>query len=78
MINDFYDRTNDEKTQLLLQHEAHILQGILESKAQYRKVVKAAIAQWVKDLQAGTIKIKTVDDFEKLVKLDLALQRDDC
>ncbi|EJL29961.1 hypothetical protein [Brevibacillus sp. BC25] len=62
-----------DKDALLLQHEAQILQQIMESRAQYRKVVQAAIAQWVKELKAGEIKIQTVDDFRKLVEMDLEL-----
>lgn len=67
-------RTPDED---LLQHELAVLEGILESKEQYRKIVKAAIAQWVKDLQAGHIMMKTVQDLERLIELDIKLQKDD-
>ncbi|CAH1216037.1 hypothetical protein [Paenibacillus sp. JJ-223] len=67
-------RTQDE---ILLQHELEVAEGILESKEQYRKIVKAAIAQWVKDLQAGHIMMKTVDDLERLIELDIKLQKDD-
>ncbi len=35
-------RTQDE---VLLQHELEVAEGILESKEQYRKIVKASIAQ---------------------------------
>jgi hypothetical protein len=65
-------RTKDED---LLQHELAVMEGILESKEQYRKIVKAAIAQWVKDLQAGHIMMKTVQDLERLIELDIKLQR---
>lgn len=67
-------RTPDED---LLQHELAVMEGILESKEQYRKIVKAAIAQWVKDLQAGHIMMKTVQDLERLIELDIKLQKDD-
>ncbi|WP_308722485.1 hypothetical protein [Paenibacillus polysaccharolyticus] len=67
-------RTPDE---ILLQHELEVAEGILESKEQYRKIVKAAIAQWVRDLQAGHIKIQTVQDLERLIELDIKLQQDD-
>lgn len=60
---------------LLIQHEVEVVQGILESKEQYRKVVKAAIGKWVKDFQSGHIEIKTVDDLKKLIELDIELQR---
>lgn len=67
-------RTPDE---ILLQHELEVAEGILESKEQYRKIVKAAIAQWVRDLQAGHIKMQTVVDLERLIELDIKLQQDD-
>lgn len=67
-------RTQDE---ILLQHELEVAEGILESKEQYRKIVKVAIAQWVKDLQAGNIKIETVQDLERLIELDIKLQQDE-
>ncbi|WFA86504.1 hypothetical protein [Paenibacillus amylolyticus] len=67
-------RTRDED---LLQHELAVMEGILESKEQYRKIVKAAIAQWVKDLQAGHIMMKTVADLERLIELGIKLQKDD-
>ncbi|OMF17034.1 hypothetical protein BK131_03405 [Paenibacillus amylolyticus] len=66
-------RTPDED---LLQHELAVMEGILESKEQYRKIVKASIAQWVKDLQAGNIKMQTVQDLERLIELDIKLQQD--
>lgn len=61
---------------LLLQHEIAVMESILESKEQYRKVVKAAIGKWVKDFQSGHIEIKTVDDLKKLIELDIELQKD--
>ncbi|MGF6357106.1 hypothetical protein ABIE27_005045 [Paenibacillus sp. 4624] len=67
-------RTPDE---ILMQHELEVAEGILESKEQYRKIVKAAIAQWVRDLQAGHIKMQTVADLERLIELDIKLQQDD-
>ncbi|MEK4271791.1 hypothetical protein [Paenibacillus sp. FSL R7-0026] len=67
-------RTPDED---LLQHELAVMEGILESKEQYRKIVKASIAQWVKDLQVGNIKMQTVQDLERLIELDIKLQQDE-
>lgn len=61
---------------LLLQYEIGVIEKIIESKDQYRKVVKAAIAKWIKDFQSGHIEIKTVDDLKKLIELDIELQRD--
>ncbi|MEK3882411.1 hypothetical protein [Paenibacillus sp. PL2-23] len=66
--------SNDD---LLLQHELDVAQGILESKEQYRKIIKAAIARWVKDFQEGRIEVQTVDDLRKLIELDIELQKDE-
>ncbi|MBX4151074.1 hypothetical protein [Paenibacillus lautus] len=65
-----------ENKDLLLQHELAVMEGILESKEQYRKIVKVGIAKWVKDLQDGRIEIKTVDDLKKLIEIDIELQKD--
>lgn len=65
------------KDEILMQHELEIMAGILESKAQYRKIVKAGIAKWVKDFQEGRIEIKTVDDLKKLIEIDIELQKDE-
>ncbi|MHC1760536.1 MAG: hypothetical protein AB9917_13710 [Negativicutes bacterium] len=63
--------------QALEKHEAEIVEGIQESKTQYRKIVKAGISQWVKDFQKGLVKVNTVDDLKKLIELDIELQKDD-
>lgn len=68
--------THDNKD-ILLQHELEVIQGIMESKEQYRKIVKAGIAKWVKDFQDGRIEIKTVDDLKKLIEIDIELQKDE-
>lgn len=62
---------------LLFKHEIKVMQGILESKSKYRKVVQAGIAKWVSDFQKGLIEIKSVDDLKKLIELDIALQKDE-
>ncbi|MGM1022126.1 MAG: hypothetical protein ACQEXV_16650 [Bacillota bacterium] len=69
--------TADEQYNADLQHEIEVIEGILESKSQYRKIVKAGIAQWVKDLQAGNIKMQTVQDLDRLIELDIKLQKDE-
>ena len=65
------------KESLLLQHEATVIEGIIESKSKYRKIVQAGIAKWVSDFQKGNIEINSVDDLKKLIELDIELQRDD-
>ncbi len=47
-----------------------------EALAQYQKIIRAGIAQWVKDLQAGKIKMNTVQDLERLIELDIKLRND--
>ncbi|URJ46663.1 hypothetical protein MF628_001223 [Paenibacillus polymyxa] len=69
--------TDNEQYNTALQREIEIIEGILESKAQYRKIVKAGIAQWVKDLQAGNIKMQTVQDLDRLIELGIKLQKDE-
>lgn len=66
-----------ENEKLLLQHQAAIVESILDSKAKYRKVVQAGIAKWISDFQKGLIEIKSVDDLKKLIELDIQLQRDE-
>lgn len=68
-------RTQDE---VLLQHELAVAEGILESKEQYRKIVKAATAQWIKDLQAGNIKMQTVQDMGSLINWISSFSRTIC
>ncbi|MED1802090.1 hypothetical protein ABEZ21_04005 [Brevibacillus porteri] len=55
--------------------EIEILQGLLESKGKYRKIIQAAIAKWVKDFQDGVIELKTADDLKTLIQLDIELQK---
>ncbi len=62
---------------LLQQYELEVLLGIMESKEQYRKIIKAAVARWVKDFQDNRIELGTVDDLRKLIELDIELQKDE-
>ena len=66
-----------ERDSLLLQHEAAVIEGILDSKSKYRKIVQAGIAKWVSDFQKGNIEINSVDDLKKLIELDIELQKND-
>lgn len=63
--------------ELLQQHEAEVMLGIIESREQYRRIIKAAIARWVKDFQNGQIDIRSVEDLKKLIELDIDLQKDE-
>lgn len=69
------ENTNKENEELLLKHELALIEGILESKSKYRKIIQAGIARWVKDFQDGRIEIKSVEDLKKLIEIDLELQK---
>lgn len=45
----------------------------LAIRTEYRNSVNTLIEQFCKDIQEGKIKIESVEDFERLVKLDLFL-----
>lgn len=72
--SDTNERSNDD---LILEHEAKTVSGLLESKEKYRKIINAGITRWVKDFQDGRIEVNTVDDLKKLIEIDLELQKDD-
>lgn len=69
--------SRNKEDNLLLQHQTTIIEGILDSKSKYRKIVQAGIAKWVSDFQKGNIAINSVDDLKKLIELDIELQRDE-
>lgn len=46
---------------------------VVNEKANYRKIIKAAIGDFVKRMAAGDVTVNSVSDLERLVKLDLLL-----
>lgn len=50
--------------------------AVLDVKAEYRTIIRALVSTFVKDYKAGKIKIKNIQDFERIVKLDLLLLGD--
>jgi hypothetical protein len=46
---------------------------VVAAKADYRKIVRAAIKHWVERFKQGGIDIRDTRDLERLVKLDLLL-----
>ena len=46
---------------------------IVNEKANYRKIIKASIQTFVEKLRAGAIEVESIQDVERLVKLDLLL-----
>nr|WP_301170424.1 hypothetical protein [Brevibacillus nitrificans] len=55
--------------------ELELIDSHIDSKTKYRKIVQAAIAQWVKDYQSGAIQVNTVNDLRILINMDAELQR---
>jgi hypothetical protein len=55
--------------------ELDLLEGMIESKNRYRKIIQAAIAKWVRDFQNGVIEITTVEDLRTLIQIDMELQK---
>lgn len=55
--------------------ELDLIDSHIDSKTKYRRIVQAAIAQWVKDYQNGTIQVNTVNDLRILINMDAELQR---
>lgn len=53
--------------------EEKTIDTVVNEKARYRKIIKLAIAEFVKNLQAGKVKADSIVDLERLIKLDLTL-----
>ena len=46
---------------------------VVNEKANYRKIIKAAIGDFVRRMASGDVTVNSVSDLERLVKLDLLL-----
>lgn len=53
--------------------QAKTINTVVDEKANYRKIIKLAINDFVKNLRDGNLKVTSVSDLEKLMKLDLTL-----
>lgn len=71
-----YGSINTVNDEALLMHQAEKLLDVEESVAKYRKLVQALIGKGVKNFQDGTLEIRTVDDLETLILLDIKLQKE--
>lgn len=47
---------------------------VAELKEQYRMVVQISIKKWITNLQNNSIPLNTVEDFQKLIELNLKLR----
>ena len=54
-------------------NQGSVANSVIDAKAEYRKIIRALIAGFSKDYKAGKIRIKNIQDFERVVKLDLML-----
>ncbi|OCK16274.1 hypothetical protein A8L52_09490 [Enterococcus faecalis] len=45
-----------------------------EAYAQYRKIIRATMAQWLKNLKNGEIKLTSVSDLKTLIEADKILK----
>ncbi|MFI8709956.1 hypothetical protein ACIGHG_23590 [Bacillus sp. NPDC077411] len=75
MKTQLLDITNAEN-QLLIE-ELQAYEEEQKDRSTYQKVVKAAIAQWYKDLREGNIKFSSVNDLEQLLQLEKKLREEE-
>lgn len=59
----------------ILLYELEKQEAYEDSVEKYRKIAQAGIAQWIKDFKDQKIKFDSVDDLEKLIRIDLNLQK---
>lgn len=62
-------RLRDERNFKLIQEADD--KAYIDSMRQYKKLINASMANFVRALQAQTVVVNTVKDFDKLVRLDL-------
>ena len=48
-------------------------EDVKEEMEAYRKIIKASIATFIKDLKENKVKVESINDFAKLVRLDMEL-----
>lgn len=69
-------KISDMDTDTLL-HNADVLENVRKSKSNYRKIVRALIGKGVQAMKDGKIEVNSVDELERLMKLDLELQKEE-
>lgn len=47
----------------------------LDDNEQYRKIIRAGIAQWLTNLKEGKIKLQTVNDLKVLIETEKILRK---
>lgn len=74
-MSKYQEILSEDQEQLLEQIELESAEQYELTVQNYKKIVKAGLARWVEEFQADRIKMNTIDDLEKLMKLDLMLQK---
>lgn len=68
-----FDDVNDEN----LEYEIEKALEQAESIEEYKKIIRAALGKWLKNLQNGEIKLNSVGDLKVLIEADLMLKNID-
>ena len=55
------------------QNEAKITAELTDVRTKYRILINNLMADFSKDIAQGKVKVKNINDFERLVKLDMLL-----
>ena len=64
----------ENQAELIAKREAEKCIKRAKTREQYRNIVKAGIAAWIKKFQDGEIRIETVSDLRELIEMDLYLE----
>jgi len=67
------ERVKQRDLELATKLEKKTNHTILTSKVEYRGAIRELVEQFKQDVADGVIKIKSVQDFEKIVRLDMDL-----
>lgn len=70
---DWKERIEIRDTMIAQQTEKKVVETVVEIKANYHKILKAAIYQFVEDFKSGKIKINSIHELERAMRLDLEL-----
>lgn len=62
------NKINEQLDVLDLELEKEFVEA--EDFEQYRKIIRAALAQWLKNLKDGEIKLNSVNDLKTLIEAD--------
>ena len=66
-------RASERKAQFQSQLKKHTTKSLLTTTDKYRAIIKKAIDRFENNLAADIVSVKTVEQFERLVKLDMSL-----